>query len=86
MAKSSAARIKANNKYNKSHYKQLKINVTPTIFDNFENYCNVCGLSKANFLLSAAAEYMERHPAPKDAVADDLTELSDLLADNSDID
>lgn len=37
-------------------------------------------------MTAAAAEYMANHPAPKDAVADDLTDLSDLLTDNSDID
>ncbi len=86
MAKSSAAHIKANNKYNKANYHRIAVNAKKHDYDLISTYCGKCNVSIPTMFLLAAAEYMANHPAPKDAVADDLTELSDLLTDNSDID
>lgn len=86
MAKSSAARIRANNKYSKANYHRIAVNAKKADFEIIKEYCGRCNISVPAMLMTAAAEYMTNHPAPKDAVADDLTELSDLLADNSDID
>lgn len=86
MAKSSAAHIKANAKYNAKTYHKATICVKKADYEGIKSYCDKLNLSVAGFFNAAAAEYMANHPAPKDAVADDLTELSDLLTDNSDID
>lgn len=65
MAKSSAAHIKANAKYNKTHYKQLKINVAFGFFYDIDGYCNACGLSKAAFFDSSSGGIYGKSPRPE---------------------
>ena len=42
-----------NTAYNKANYKQLKIEVKPTIYIMIDDYCKIKGISKATFITRA---------------------------------
>lgn len=44
---------KATEKYNKTHYKQLKANLKFADYDLIDHYCRTNGISKASFMVGA---------------------------------
>ena len=48
-------------KYNKEHYKQLKIEIKPEDYDFIDVYCKKNDISKAKFLVEACKYYIENH-------------------------
>lgn len=59
-SKNSPAKIKANRKYTKTHYKQLKVDIKPSDFDLIHDYCKSLGTSKAQFIVSSC-KYCKDH-------------------------
>jgi len=51
--KSSAARIKANNKYNAKTYKTFTVNAKISDYEIIDNYCKANNISKAQLLLKS---------------------------------
>ncbi len=49
----SEAKIKANARYNKKTYKQLKANVKFADYDMIEDYCNNNNISKAKLIINS---------------------------------
>lgn len=52
--KTSAARLRANKKYNAKTYKTFTVNAKISDYDVIQAYCDARGISKAKFLISAA--------------------------------
>lgn len=48
-------------KYNKEHYKQLKIEIKPDDYDVIDDYCKNNKISKAKFIVEACKYYIETH-------------------------
>ena len=48
-------------KYNKEHYKQLKIEIKPEDYDFIDVYCKKNDISKAKFIVEACKYYIENH-------------------------
>lgn len=59
MALSDAQR-KANDKYIKEHYKQVKLSMPNEEADTLEEYCAAHGYTKAGFIRQAIREKMQR--------------------------
>ena len=57
MAKSST---KAKNKYNKTAYRQINLQVKPHIMDTLNIYCEKKSCSRNNFIVQAIMEKIER--------------------------
>lgn len=53
--KNSDARIKANAKYSKSHYKNISIKIKPNEAETIRKTAQIQGLSIAQFILKATA-------------------------------
>lgn len=43
-----------NMQYDKDHYKQMKLNVKPEIFDKITTYCKDMDISRQEFMIKAA--------------------------------
>ncbi len=54
------AKRKANDKYIKGHYTQVKLSMPNDEADTLSNYCEKYGLTKAGFIRTAIKEKMER--------------------------
>lgn len=52
--KASAARIKANTKYNAKTYKTFTVNAKIADYEKINNYCTMNNISKAQLLLKSA--------------------------------
>ena len=48
-------------KYNKEHYKQLKIEIKPEDYDFIDVYCKKNDISKAKFIVEACKHYIDNH-------------------------
>ena len=48
-------------KYNKEHYKQLKIEIKPEDYDFIDVYCKKNDISKAKFIVESCKYYIENH-------------------------
>ena len=57
----SKAHIKASAKYNKDNYKKLQANIKPDDFKMIDNYCKNSGMSKAQLIVAACKEYINKH-------------------------
>lgn len=57
----SKAHIKASNKYNKDNYKKIQANIKPDEYAMIDNYCNNSGMSKAQLIVEACKEYINKH-------------------------
>lgn len=56
------ARKKANDKYIKNNYKQVKLSMPNVEAEALEEYCEAMECSKAGFIRQAIKEKMEREP------------------------
>ena len=54
------AQRKANDKYIKEHYRQVKLSMPNEEADELEKYCSVNGYTKAGFIRQAIREKMDR--------------------------
>ena len=59
----SAAQKRANEKYIKENYRQVKLSMPKAEAEALEQYCETNGLTKAGFIRSAIKEKMERDSA-----------------------
>lgn len=57
--KASAARIKANAKYNAKTYKQLNANVRIEDYNMIDTFCKNNNISKASLIVTACKRYIE---------------------------
>ena len=57
----SKAHIRASAKYNKDNYKKIQANIKPDDYDIIDNYCKNSGMSKAQLIVTACKEYIDRH-------------------------
>ena len=57
----SKAHIRASAKYNKDNYKKLQANIKPDDYDIIDNYCKNSGMSKAQLIVAACKEYINKH-------------------------
>ena len=57
----SKAHIRASAKYNKDNYKKLQANIKPADYDIIDNYCKNSGMSKAQLIVEACKEYINKH-------------------------
>lgn len=48
-------------KYNKEHYKQLKIEIKPDDYSLIDDYCKNNKISKAKFIVDACKYYIDSH-------------------------
>lgn len=60
----SAAQRKANDKYIKEHYTQVKLSMPNQEAEALEAYCAAHDLTKAGFIRQAIKEKMEREARP----------------------
>lgn len=58
----SDAQRKANDKYIKNNYKQVKLSMPKEEAEKLDNYCTAKNCSKAGFIRQAIKEKMEREP------------------------
>lgn len=58
----SDAQRKANDKYIKNNYKQVKLSMPKEEAETLDNYCTANNCSKAGFIRQAIKEKMEREP------------------------
>ena len=58
----SDAQRKANDKYIKNNYKQVKLSMTKEEDETLDNYCTAKNCSKAGFIRQAIKDKMEREP------------------------
>lgn len=58
----SDAQRKANDKYIKNNYKQVKLSMPKDEAETLDNYCTAKNCSKAGFIRQAIKEKMEREP------------------------
>lgn len=56
----SASQRKANDKYIKENYRQVKLSMPKDEAETLETYCAARGLTKAGFIRTAVKEKMER--------------------------
>ena len=56
----SEAQRKANDKYIRDHYRQVKLSMPNEEADALENYCAANGCTKAGFIRDAIKEKMQR--------------------------
>lgn len=52
--KNTAARIRANNKYNAKTYKSFTVNAKIADYETINDYCNKTGISKTQLLMKSA--------------------------------
>ena len=57
----SKAHIRASAKYNKDNYKKLQANIKPADYDIIDDYCKNSGISKAQLIVEACKEYINKH-------------------------
>ena len=57
----SKAHIRASAKYNKDNYKKLQANIKPDDYNLIDNYCKNIGMSKAQLIVTACKEYINKH-------------------------
>ena len=57
----SKAHIRASAKYNKDNYKKIQANIKPDDYKMIDNYCNNSGMSKAQLIVTACKEYINKH-------------------------
>ena len=57
----SKAHIKASNKYNQLNYKKIQANIKPADYDIIDSYCKNSGMSKAQLIVEACKEYINKH-------------------------
>ena len=57
----SKAHIKASAKYNKDNYRKIQANIKPDDFKMIDNYCKNSGISKAQLIVAACKEYINKH-------------------------
>ena len=69
----SSSANRAKTKWNASHYKQLKFNVSPTIASEFKRTCEKNGVSMAGEVSRFMAEYSSAVVERKAKPEDDLT-------------
>ena len=60
MAALSASQRKANDRYIKAHYTQVKLSMPNSEAEALDSYCKAHGLTKAGFIRAAIQEKMER--------------------------
>lgn len=53
-------------KYNKEHYRQLKIEIKPEDYDFIDSYCKNNKISKAKFIIEACRRYAENYDFPRE--------------------
>lgn len=58
----SDAQRKANDKYIKNNYKQVKLSMPKEEAETLDNYCTSKNCSKAGFIRQAIKDKMEREP------------------------
>lgn len=63
MAALSAAQRKANDKYIREHYSQVKLSMPNAEAEALDAYCKAHGLTKAGFIREAVKEKMARDQA-----------------------
>ena len=57
----SKAHIRASAKYNKDNYKKIQANIKPDDFKMIDDYCKNSGMSKAQLIVTACKEYINKH-------------------------
>ena len=57
----SKAHIRASAKYNKDNYKKIQANIKPDDFRMIDDYCQNSGMSKAQLIVAACKEYINKH-------------------------
>ena len=57
----SKAHIKASAKYNKDNYKKIQANIKPADYKMIDDYCTNSGMSKAQLIVAACKEYINKH-------------------------
>ena len=57
----SKAHIKASAKYNKDNYKKIQANIKPDDYKMIDDYCKNSGMSKAQLIVEACKEYINKH-------------------------
>ena len=57
----SKAHIKASAKYNKDNYKKIQANIKPDDYKMIDDYCKNSGMSKAQLIVIACKEYINKH-------------------------
>lgn len=79
----SKAHIKASNKYNKANYKQLKANIKPEDYAMIDDYCNKSGVSKAQLIVTACKEYIEKisHDSSNVPMPDEIEALKETQSE-----
>ena len=55
------SQYKANRKYLKEHYQNLTLSYPVGVRDRFKKYASAAGLSLAEFVRVAVAEYVKKH-------------------------
>ena len=65
-AKNSEARIRANNKYKKANYKQIKIEIRPEQAEIIRNTAKQFDISIAQLIINSVNEYKTKHGADTD--------------------
>lgn len=58
----SGAQKKANEKYKKNNYKQVKLSMPNAEAEALEHYCEIKNLTKAGFIRQAIKDKMDREP------------------------
>lgn len=58
----SDAQKKANEKYIKNNYKQVKLSMPNAEAETLERYCEIKNLTKAGFIRQAIKDKMDREP------------------------
>lgn len=71
------ARKKANDKYIKNNYKQVKLSMPNVEAEALEEYCEAMDCSKAGFIRQAIKEKMEREPIGSKVDQNDSTQPSE---------
>ena len=57
----SKAHIRASAKYNKDNYKKIQANIKPDDFKMIDDYCKNSDMSKAQLIVAACKEYINKH-------------------------
>lgn len=57
----SKAHIRASAKYNKDNYKKIQANIKPDDYKMIDDYCKNSGMSKAQLIVTACKEYINKH-------------------------
>ena len=57
----SKAHSKASAKYNKDNYRKIQANIKPDDYQMIDDYCKNSGMSKAQLIVAACKEYIDKH-------------------------